>query len=94
MTVTYTINHFVTTDDSTDPRTSTVHGDDELCIWTQSDPKTDAPDERLEAPQSGWSWVTNTSGWRKHPEPLSEYADNVNDVIRVEPWETVLTEGY
>jgi len=49
----YTINHYVTTDDSTDPAKSTVYGDNALCVWESDDYATTAPDYRHDQPNGG-----------------------------------------
>lgn len=87
----YTIHHFVT---GTDPEETTVHGDDALHIWTDSDPQTDPADVVLDAPSNGWTWESNMSGWKKHPDPLDDYATTPSDITRLSPWETTLTDGY
>jgi len=88
----YAIQHFVTTDDSTDSiNNTTVHGDDSLHVWLTSDPATDPADEIHEMPPNGWSWQTDTSGWQQHPPVLDQYE---GEIARLTPWETTLTEGY
>ena len=88
----YAINHYVTTsgDDTMD---STVHGDNALCVWDESDPTADAPDHRHDQPDDGWNWQTDMDGWKQHPDPLSQYADDTSEIERLPPWDTTLTEG-
>ena len=87
----YAINHYVTSGD--DPMDSTVHGDDSLAVWVESDPQTDAPDHTHEQPDTGWVWRTDQSGWQKHPDVLTEYVSNPENIERLSPWDTTLTDG-
>jgi hypothetical protein len=88
----YAINHFVTTDDGTDSiDNSTVHGDDSLHVWVDSDPTTDPADEVHEMPSDGWTWKSDKSGFRKHPTVLEQHG---GDIERLDPWDTTLTDGY
>ena len=87
----YAINHYVTSGDDT--MDSTVHGDDALCVWVDSDPTTDDPDHTHEQPSDGWGWQSDMDGWQKHPEPLSEYVSDPSEIERLDPWETSLTDG-
>jgi len=90
----YAIRHYVTTDETTDAMDArTVHGDDALCVWTTGDPTTDAPDITHEVPSEGWRWQSDKDGWQKHPKPLSEYASSADDITRLSPWETTITDG-
>ena len=91
MMIHYAINHYVT--DGSDPMDSTVHGDDSLAVWVASDPATDPPDHTHEQPEEGWTWRTDTSGWQKHPDILSEYTSDPGEIERLSPWETSLTDG-
>ena len=87
----YTINHYVTVGDGS--MDSSVHGDNALCVWVNSDPTTDDPDHTHEQPSDGWSWTSNMSGWQQHPEPLSEYVSDASEIERLDPWDTSLTDG-
>jgi hypothetical protein len=87
----YAINHYVTSSD--DPINSTVHGDDSLAVWVDSDPQTDTPDHTHEQPSEGWTWRTNQSGWQKHPNILKEYVSDASKIERLSPWDTTLTDG-
>jgi len=90
----YAIRHYVTTDETTDGMdTSTVHGDDALCVWTDGDPTSDPPDVTHEVPAEGWRWQSDTEDWQKHPAPLTEYASSPSEIVRVSPWETTITDG-
>jgi len=89
----YAINHFVTTDGSNQLANSTVHGDDSLAVWVDSDPETDNPDHTHGQPDEGWTWKTDTSGWEKHPDVLTEYASDTSEIERLSAWETTLTDG-
>jgi len=87
----YTINHFVTTDESTDSLAeSTVHGDDSLHVWIDSDPTTAPADDVHEMPSNGWTWETDKGGFQQHPSVLDQYD---GEIERRDPWETTLTEG-
>lgn len=87
----HAINHFVTGGD--EPMESTVHGDDSLAVWVDSGPETDKPDHTHGQPEDGWTWRTDTSGWQKHPDVLTEYASDASEIERLSPWETTLTDG-
>jgi len=88
----YAINHFVTTDESTDTLAdSTVHGDDTLHVWLDSDPTTAPADDVHEMPADGWTWETDKSGFQKHPSVLDQYD---GEIERRDPWETTLTEEF
>jgi len=88
----YAIHHYVTSSDS-EPMDSTLHGDDALCVWVESDPTTDAPDHTHDQPDDGWGWRTDMDGWQQHPGPLSQYTDDAAEIERLTPWETTLTDG-
>jgi hypothetical protein len=70
----YTINHFVTTDETTATGgtmdTSTVHGDDAVAVWLVSDYATDAPDLTIEQPPEGFTWTVGMDGYTEHPPEL------------------------
>jgi hypothetical protein len=87
----YAIDHYVTSGDK--PMNSTVHGDDGVVVWVESDPQTDAPDHTYEQPETGWAWRTDQSGWQKHPDVLTEHASDSDNIERLSPWETTLTDG-
>ena len=89
--VQYAINHYVTDGDG--PMDSTVHGDDSLAVWVDSDPQTDPPDHTHEQPAGGWTWQTDQSGWQKHPDVLTEYVSDASKVERLSPWDTTLTDS-
>jgi len=66
----YAINHFVTADESTDSLAeSTVHGDDSLHVWLDSDPTTAPADDVHEMPAGGWTERLSdvTRGRRRSP---------------------------
>jgi hypothetical protein len=68
----YTINHFVTTDETTATEgatmdTSTVHGDDAVAVWLVSDYATDAPDLTIEQPPEGFTWTVGMEGYIVSP---------------------------
>ena len=87
----YAINHFVTTESTDSLPESTVHGDDSLHVWVDSDPTTDTADEVHEMPQDGWTWVSDMDGVSQHPTVLEQYDGAVE---RRDPWETTLTDGF
>jgi len=87
----YAIHHFVTNGDEV--MESTVHGDDSLVVWIDSNPKTDNPDHAHDQPEHGWTWRTDTSGWQKHPDVLTEYTSDASKIERLSPWQTTLTDG-
>jgi len=69
----YTVNHFVTRDDTADgPLTaSTVHGDDRVAVWLTSQHQTDPPDLWIEQPPEGFTWKTDLDGFTMHPPELA-----------------------
>jgi len=88
----YAINHFVTADESTDSLAeSTVHGDDSLHVWLDSDPTTAPADDVHEMPAGGWTWETDKRGFQQHPSVIEQYD---GEVERRDPWETTLTEEF
>jgi len=94
----YTIRHYVTseagdTDAAGDAETTTVHGDDALCVWVDSDPATAPPDEIYEVSGDGWRWRADGDDWIEHPAPLSNHADSPDAITRLTPWETTITDG-
>jgi hypothetical protein len=69
----YTINHFVTTDETAADgtmNTGTVHGDDAVAVWLVSDYATDAPDLTIEQPPEGFTWTVGMDGYTEHPPKL------------------------
>ena len=89
----YTINHYVTTDKSTDPFKSSVHGDGALCVWESDDYATTAPDYRHDQSSEGWTWRTDLSGWDTHPDVLDRYVSDPEEITRVDVWDTSVTDG-
>lgn len=79
----YTINHFVTTDETTATEgaieTSTVHGDDGVAVWLVSDYATDAPDLMIDQPPEGFTWTIDMDGYTEHPPELNP-EDHLNTI--------------
>jgi len=38
-------------------------------------------------------WRTDQSGWKEHPDVLTEYVSDPKNIERLSPWDTTLTDG-